>query len=99
MRPSSIHYFVDGGEFNRTMNEKLLMPRTINFHSHSPGLQLERFCEHPEDERNNDELCKIKSVHCQGTENYNGHNIIVSYKAFVSDREILSGGGGCLQSP
>ena len=79
---------VDGGEFGRPTNEELSMPSRT---PHSLGLQLERFCEQPEDEGNSDELCKIKPVHCQGTENYNRHNIHhnLSYRAFVSDQKII----------
>ena len=66
-----MYYSVDDGEFGRPTNEEL--PTPIN--SCSPGLQLERFCEQPENEGDSDELCKIKPVHCQGTKNCNRHNV------------------------
>ncbi len=78
LRSSCIfNYSIDDGEFGRTINEELPKPQAsipINSHFRSPGLQMERFCEQPEDKRNSDELCKIEPMHCQGTENYNEHN-------------------------
>ena len=39
-------------------------------------VQVEGFCEKPGDQSNDEELCKISPVHCQGTKNYTMSYII-----------------------
>ena len=42
--------------------------------THSSGLQVGGFCEKPEDHRNEEDLCKISPLNCQGTK------ITISYQ-------------------